>query len=71
MARVHQLFRAHKRRLPMQPIGSIEAIADFGFSGCKHARKGGKRQVLLVDKETLDAMSLAAGIIARTSLPKA
>jgi MOSC domain-containing protein YiiM len=63
MARIHQLFRAQKRRLPMQQIGSAEVVADFGFSGCKHARKGSKRQVLLVDKETLDAMSLAPGII--------
>jgi len=33
------------------------------FAGCAHARKNSNRQVLLVDKETLDAMELRPGII--------
>jgi len=47
----------------MEPMENAHAIADVGFSGCAHSRKSSKRQVLLVDQETLDAMSLAPGII--------
>lgn len=47
----------------MEEVETVEVIADLGFAGCAHARKGGSRQVLLVDKETLDAMGLHPGII--------
>jgi len=63
MARVAKLFRASKRRLPMEEIQSAEAAVNLGFVTCAHARKNGTRQVLLVDKETLDAMGLVPGII--------
>lgn len=63
MASVANLFRAPKRGLPMEELHAVEAVADSGFSGCSHARNGGKRQVLLVDKETLDAMDLPPGLI--------
>jgi MOSC domain-containing protein YiiM len=63
MARVLHLFRAPKRRLPMEELAEIQAFADTGFDGCAHARPGGQRQVLLVDRETLDAMDLAPGVI--------
>jgi MOSC domain-containing protein YiiM len=63
MACVAHLFRAVKRRLPMQAVESIEAVAGHGFSGCAHARRNSGRQVLLVDRETLDAMQLHPGII--------
>jgi MOSC domain-containing protein YiiM len=42
---------------------TVEVVADLGFVGCAHARKNGNRQVLLVDKETLDAMELRPGVI--------
>ena len=38
-------------------------MADLGLEGCAHAQSGGKRQVLLVDRETLEAMDLPAGIL--------
>ena len=63
MPSVAHLFRASKRRLPMEEVETVEVVADLGFAGCAHARKGGNRQVLLVDKETLDAMELRPGII--------
>jgi MOSC domain-containing protein YiiM len=47
----------------MEEVETVEVIADLGFAGCAHARKGGSRQVLLVDRETLDAMELRPGII--------
>jgi MOSC domain-containing protein YiiM len=61
--KVVHLFRAPERRAPMEEIRSIHAMKDVGFQGCAHARAGGKRQVLLVDMETLAVLQLAPGII--------
>jgi MOSC domain-containing protein YiiM len=47
----------------MEEAQTVEVVADFGFAGCAHARKAGGRQVLLADKETLDAMDLRPGMI--------
>jgi MOSC domain-containing protein YiiM len=63
MGKVANLFRAPKRREPMEELSEVLALADAGFEGCSHARPGSKRQVLLVDRETLDAMNLVPGII--------
>jgi MOSC domain-containing protein YiiM len=63
MARVLHLFRAPKRRLPMEELAEVQAVSDAGLEGCAHARTGSQRQVLLVDRETLDAMDLAPGIL--------
>jgi len=60
---VARLFRAPKRRLPMEELSVADAITDLGFVGCSHARHGGKRQILLVDQETLQATELRPGII--------
>src|SRR5215472_1575459 len=63
MARVHNLFRAAKLRLAMEELDEAKVVADFGMEGCAHARLGGKRQVLLVDRETLEAMDLRPGVL--------
>ncbi|MBZ5703189.1 MAG: MOSC domain-containing protein [Acidobacteriia bacterium] len=64
MPSVLHLFRAIKRGLPMQEEEAIRAVAEFGFEGCAHARPGGgQRQVLLMDRETLDALHLTPGIV--------
>ena len=63
MARVQNLFRASKKHLPMEELSEVRAVVDTGFEGCAHARSGRKRQVLLVDRETLEAMDLTPGII--------
>jgi MOSC domain-containing protein YiiM len=63
VASVLHLFRAPKRSLPMEEVPEICAVQDAGFQGCAHARPRSKRQVLLVDQETLDAMNLRPGII--------
>jgi len=47
----------------MESLSSAAAVADRGFSGCAHARAASKRQILLVDRETLDAMNLQPGIV--------
>jgi MOSC domain-containing protein YiiM len=63
MARVQNLFRAPRKHLPMEELTEIHAIGDTGFEGCAHARYGSKRQILLADRETLEAMDLRPGII--------
>jgi len=48
----------------MEELREARALENVGFEGCAHARPGGgKRQVLLVDVETLRAMELIPGII--------
>ena len=63
MARVIHLFRAPKRREPMEELQEARAVADVGLEGCAHARPQGRRQVLLMDRETLDAFEFVAGIV--------
>ena len=63
MARVLHLFRAPKRRAPMEELPEARALENVGLEGCAHARPQGKRQVLLMDRETLDVFELAPGIV--------
>lgn len=57
------LFRAPKRREPMEELREALAVEDVGLEGCAHGRPHGKRQVLLMDRETLDAFELIPGIV--------
>ena len=63
MARVHNLFRAPKKHGPMEELREAQLLGDFGLEGCSHAQPGGNRQVLLVDRETLEAMELQPGML--------
>jgi len=63
MASVIHLFRAPKRRAPMEELPEAHAVEDVGLEGCAHARPQGKRQILLMDLETLDFFELAPGIV--------
>ena len=63
MSSVLHIFRAPKKRLPMEELSEAHVVADLGLEGCAHARRGSKRQLLLVDRETLEAMALQPGII--------
>jgi MOSC domain-containing protein YiiM len=63
MASVLHIFRAPKKRLPMEELTEAAMVKNSGIEGCAHARRGSKRQVLLVDRETLEAMELQPGII--------
>jgi len=60
---VKHLFRAPKKRLPMEELQEVRVMGDSGFEGCAHARPGSSRQILMVDNETLEAMDLSPGII--------
>jgi molybdopterin adenylyltransferase len=61
MPSVLRLFRAPQRRLPMAELAEVRAVEDSGLEGCAHARAGSKRQVLLIDNETLEMMELRPG----------
>ena len=63
MPQVLKLFRSPKKHYPMEELQEVRAVREVGFEGCAHARPGGKRQVLLVDRETLEAMNLTPGIL--------
>ena len=63
MGRVTHLFRAPKKRAPMEELKEAMAVRGFGLEGCAHGRPLGKRQVLLMDEETLRDFRLAPGIV--------
>jgi len=47
----------------MEELITARAVENSGLEGCAHARPGGKRQILLIDVETLRSMNLEPGII--------
>jgi len=47
----------------MRAVPEALAVQDKGFQNCAHGRPGSKRQVLLVDIETLGEFSLDPGIL--------
>lgn len=63
MAEVAHVFVCPGHRVPMREIESVEAIEDQGLNGCGHARAGSKRQVLLIDVESLERLGLTPGIV--------
>jgi MOSC domain-containing protein YiiM len=62
MAKILYLFRAPQKRVPMEELREARLIKNSGLEGCAHARPG-NRQVLLVDRETLEAMNLRPSTI--------
>src|SRR6202163_373881 len=63
MAKISRIFRAPKKRLPMEELEEVRVITNVGLEGCAHSRPGSARQVLLVDLETLESMDLQPGVI--------
>jgi len=47
----------------MEELREVRAVTDQGLEGCAHGRPGSSRQVLLVDRETLESMDLSPGIL--------
>ena len=62
-ARVISIQLCKEHREPMVPVQEAVAIHDRGLEGDKHAMKGSPRQVLVMDKETLDGFGLPIGIV--------
>ena len=61
--RIVALHLCTERHQPMTPVQEAVAISDVGLQGDQHARQGSARQVLLIDKETLDALDLAPAVV--------
>ncbi len=63
VAQVQNLFVSIVHRQPMRELKKVKALADRGLEGCSHQRPGGRRQVLLMDAETLEEFGLAPGVV--------
>jgi MOSC domain-containing protein YiiM len=63
MGEVVHLFTCLVHRFPMREVEEAEALADKGFKGCIHGRPGSKRQVLLMDIETLAKFGIAPAAV--------
>jgi MOSC domain-containing protein YiiM len=48
-------------RKPMTSLEEVEVVENFGLMNDAHARANSERQVLLIEKETLDALKLLPG----------
>lgn len=63
MAEVRNLFICVGQRAPMLELAEVDVKANFGIVGCRHARAGSDRQVLIMDSETVAALNLAPGTV--------
>jgi MOSC domain-containing protein YiiM len=63
MGEVSNLFVCFVHRFPMKELNEAEAIQNKGFKGCIHGRPGSKRQVSLMDVETLQKLGVLPGAI--------
>lgn len=61
MAELVGIWRAPERRVPMEALEAAEVVED-GVDGCAH-RRAGKRSVLFVAAEDLDAVGVEPGVI--------
>jgi hypothetical protein len=61
MAEVQHLFTCLVHRFPMKEENAVEAIENKGLKGCIHGRPDSDRQILLMDRETLDKFELPPG----------
>jgi MOSC domain-containing protein YiiM len=55
------IWRAPARRVPMESLEAAEIVED-GVDGCAH-RRAGKRSVLFVAAEDLDAVGVEPGVV--------
>jgi MOSC domain-containing protein YiiM len=56
------IWRSPKRRELMEPLESARVFENEGVEGCAH-RRGGKRNVLFVALEDLEALDVAPGAV--------
>ncbi|NIR44787.1 MAG: MOSC domain-containing protein [Gemmatimonadetes bacterium] len=47
----------------MAPVDPAVFVADAGLEGCRHAKPQSRRQVLLIEEETLAALGLEPGAV--------
>lgn len=49
--------------LAMESVDPAVFLPDLGLEGCRHAVAGSRRQVLLIEEETLEGVGLERGIV--------
>jgi MOSC domain-containing protein YiiM len=62
MAELVGIWRSPKRREPMEPLESARVFENEGVEGCAH-RRGGRRNVLFVAVEDLEALGVEPGAV--------
>jgi MOSC domain-containing protein YiiM len=62
VAEIVGIWRSPKRREAMEPLESARVFENEGVEGCAH-RRGGKRNVLFVAAEDLEALGVAPGAV--------
>jgi len=55
------LFLSKASRAPLVAVERVEAVAETGLDGDRHAKRASRRQVLLMEEETLDQLGLEPG----------
>ncbi len=55
------IFRSQEAGEPMLGVDAVDVVADHGFKGDRKGRPGSKRQVLLMDIETISEYDLVPG----------
>jgi MOSC domain-containing protein YiiM len=63
MGEVLHVYTCLVHRFPMEELASAEAIENKGLKGCIHGRLGSKRQILLMDIETLEEFGIMPGAV--------
>jgi MOSC domain-containing protein YiiM len=63
MPEVTNLFLCLVHRFPMKEIEEAEAVQNKGLKGCIHGRPNTKRQVSLMDVETLQRLGVPPGAV--------
>ena len=62
MAEIVGIWRSPKRREAMEPLERARVYENEGVEGCAH-RRGGKRNVLFVAAEDLEALDVPPGAV--------
>lgn len=60
-ARIVNIFRSQESGEPMLAVDTIDVVEDHGFAGDRKGRPGSKRQVLLMDIETISEFGFIPG----------
>lgn len=61
MGEVLHLFQAIAHGEPVRECEEVSAVENRGFQDCVHGRPGSRRQVLLMDFETLQDLGISPG----------
>jgi MOSC domain-containing protein YiiM len=61
VAEVAHLFLCKVHRMPMEEVERAETLTNKGFRDCIHGRLNSRRQVSLMDVETLEKLGVGPG----------